>query len=351
MARVVTIAGPRQVHVEDAPDAPLGSGEVRVETLYSGISAGTELASYRGSNPYLSKRWDAQRRLFLEGEAASLAYPLQGIGYEEVGRVVEVAAGVERPRVGDLVYGTWGHRSHHVMAAPDAAARVLPAGLDPRLGVFSHIGAVALNGVHDASLAIGETVAVFGLGVPGQIVAQLCARSGARVIGVDPLERRRALATELAGLEVALDPADGAPAEAIKALTGDRGADVAIEVSGNGAALHEAIRSVAYGSTVVAMGFVQGEARGLWLGDEFHHNRVSVRSSQISGVAAERSYRWDKPRLARTALALAADGTLDLAALVSHVFDVEAAADAYRLVDETPADALQVLLSFQAAAA
>ena len=346
MGRVVTITAPRQVVLEDVADAPLGPHDVRVATLASGISAGTELASYRGSNPYLSKRWDARRRLFDTSAEPSLAYPLRGIGYEEVGRVVETGTEVDAARVGDLVYGTWGHRSHHVMGADEALSRRLPAGLEPRLGIFSHIGAVALNGVHDAAVRIGEAVAVFGLGVPGQIVAQLCARSGARVIGVDPIDRRRDMARELAALEVGLDPADGPPAEAIKDLTDGRGADVVIEVSGAGAALHEAIRAAAYSATVVAMGFVQGEARGLMLGDEFHHNRVDLRSSQISGVAPELAHRWDKVRLARTALTLQADGLLDLAPLITHTFDVEDAADAYRLLDESPAAALQVVLTF-----
>ena len=346
MARVVSITAPRQVVLEDVADAPLGPHDVRVATLASGISAGTELASYRGSNPFLSKHWDAQRRLFVEGGEPNLTYPLRGVGYEEVGQVVETGPEVDAARVGDLVYGTWGHRSHHVMDADEALARRLPAGLEPRLGIFSHIGAVALNGVHDAAVRIGETVAVFGLGVPGQIVAQLCARSGARVIGVDPIARRRETASELSALEVAIDPADGSPAEAIKALTDGRGADVVIEVSGAGAALHEAIRAAAYSATVVAMGFVQGEARGLMLGDEFHHNRVNLRSSQISGVAPELAHRWDKARLARTALTLQADGLLDLAPLITHTFDVEEAADAYRLLDEAPHEALQAVLTF-----
>src|SRR3989304_5984108 len=124
-----------------------------------------------------------------------------------------LGAPVVPPPVGDLVYGPWGHRTHFVADAAWAAARRLPAGRDPRLGVFSHIGAVALNGVHDARLRIGDTVAVFGLGVPGQIVAQLAARSGARVIGVEPIAARRRLALELGAVEVALDPAAGRRAQ------------------------------------------------------------------------------------------------------------------------------------------
>ena len=82
-----------------------------------------------------------------------------------------------------------------------------------------------------------------------------------------------------------LDAATGDVAEQIRELTDGRGADVCLEVTGNYRALHEAIRSVAYSSRVCAAGFMQGEGLGLRLGEEFHHNRVQVVCSQISGVA------------------------------------------------------------------
>jgi len=347
---LLTVPAPREIRLESVPSEPPGPGQVRLATLYSGISAGTELATYRGSNPYLHKRWDAEQRLFQASDAPSLAYPVRNMGYEEVGRVVELGPGVVMPAVGDLVYGTWGHRTEAVVDAAWAAARRLPDGLDPLLGIFSHIGSVALNGVHDAA-RIGDTVAVFGLGVPGQIVAQLAKRSGATVIGVDPLADRRRLASELGAVDAALDPAGGGAAEAIKARTDGRGADVTIEVSGVAAALHEAIRATAYSARVVALGFFQGAPTGLALGDEFHHNRVTLISSQISGVAPEQSYRWDKPRLARTVMALQADGTLNLRPLVSHVLPFAEAAAAFAMLDAAPESALQVVLATEAAPA
>jgi 2-desacetyl-2-hydroxyethyl bacteriochlorophyllide A dehydrogenase len=344
--RVLTFPAARVVAFEDEPLRALAPGEVRLRTLHSGISAGTELASYRGTNPYLEKRWDAARRLFVAGDGATLAYPLRGIGYEEVGRVVEVGPDVSTIVTGELVYGTWGHRTHHVMNAGDAALRRLPEGLDPLLGIFSHIGAIALNGVHDARIRVGETVAVFGLGVPGQIVAQLAARSGARVIGVDLVPARLELAASLGAIDVAIDPREAPAAETIKALTDGRGADVVIEVSGATAALHEAVRAVAYSSTVVAMGFFQGAAHALALGEEFHHNRVTIVGSQISGVSPELSHRWNRVRLARRALELAADGTLELAPLVSHHVPFDTAAEAFAMLDEAPHAAMQVVLDF-----
>lgn len=344
MAKVVVFSRPRTVDFQEHEDMPLQAGQVRLRTLYSGISAGTELTAYRGSNPYLHKQWDADRRLFVPADSPSIQYPVVGWGYEEVGEVVEIGPEVAGVALGDVVFGTWGHRTHHVVDEEYARTRVLPKALEPILGIFSHIGSIALNGVHDASIRIGETVAVFGLGVPGQIVAQLARKSGARVIGVDRIPQRLSKAQSAGAIDVALDARKGEVAETIRGLTANRGADVAIEVSGSPLALNEAIRSVAYSSKVVAMGFFQGEAKGLMLGEEFHHNRVNVVCSQIGGVAPELNYRWSRLRLAQRFMELQAEGVLNLKPLISHVMPFGQAAEAFRLLDEEPEGTLQVVL-------
>jgi len=338
MARVVTLAAPRSVVLKDEPDAPLRDGEVRVETLFSGISAGTELTQYRGSNPHLAKRWDAERRLFVDGDAVS-AYPLASWGYEEVGRIVEGAA----LPAGTLVWGAWGHRGVAVVEGARAAACVLPDGVAPVAGVFARIGAIALNAVLDADLHVDEVVAVFGQGVPGLIATQLAALNGATVVAVDPIPARLERA-RVVGASHALRPTRAA--EEIRELTGGRGAYVAIELSGRYEALAEAIRATAYNSRVVAAGFYQGEATPLRLGEEFHHNRIQLVSSQISGVSPRLGGRWDRTRLERTVMQLALQGRLALEPLVSHLIPAEDAAEAFRLLDERPEDALQVVLEF-----
>jgi len=299
MGHIIVLEGPRTIGLEAVPDRPLEAHEVRIRTLYSGISAGTELTAYRGSNVYLRKQWDGRRRLFLPAETPTKQYPVRDLGYEEVGEVVAVGPEVSRVKAGDIVYGTWGHRTHHVAAEEYAASRLLPAGLDPILGIFSHMTAIALNGILDAAIRLGETVAVFGLGVPGQMVAQMAKRSGATVIGVDLIAFRLARALELGAVDHVLDAREGQVAERIKALTDDRGADVCIEASGAYPALHEAIRAAAYSAKVVALGFFQGPGLGLELGDEFHHNRINVVCSQIAGVGPELTYRWNSPWPAR----------------------------------------------------
>jgi threonine dehydrogenase-like Zn-dependent dehydrogenase len=346
MGTVVVFTGPRMVDFESYEDPPLKSQELRVRTLYSGISAGTEMTAYRGSNPYLSKQWDPKNRLFLSSEAPSQPYPLSGWGYEEVGEVVEVGPDVTSLKVGDIVYGTWGHRTHHVLQEEYAAKRIKPEGLDPLLAIYSHLGPIALNGILDADIHVGETVAVFGLGVLGQIIAQLARLNGARVFGVDMIEKRLGLARELGAIEEGFDPRDGSPAEKIKALTDGRGADVTIEVSGSARALNEAIRATAYSARVVALGFLQGEAAGLLLGEEFHHNRINLVCSQISNVNPALSYRWDRLRLIHTIMDLQEKGSLNLRPVITHVIPFKQAAEGFQILDETPEQALQVVLDF-----
>lgn len=362
MGRFVRFEAPLKVTLVDEPDPVLSPGDVRIATLFSGISAGTELSYYRGTNPYFDKRWDTDQRLFrslgredgahppdgvvMGGAAASLTYPVDGKGSEEVGVVVEVGAEAGEIAMGDIVWGKWGHRSSAVRPADYARQRRLPDGTSPVVGVFSQVGAIGLNVVLDADIHVGETVAVFGLGVLGQIVAQLARLNGAEVIAVDPNADRLATAASL-GAAHTMNSRDGMVGERIRVLTGGRGADVALEVTGSYRALQESIRSVRYSSRVVVAGFFQGDAAGLALGEEFHHNRIELRCSQISGVAPQLSHRWDEQRLQRTVMGLATSGRLDLQRLVTTIVPAERAAEAFELLDRSSDRGLQVVLQFK----
>ncbi|ODS86143.1 MAG: oxidoreductase [Devosia sp. 66-14] len=337
----------RQLAFEELSVNPLGPNEVRIRTLFSGISAGTELSQYRGTSPFMSRQWDLANRVFRDAETPSWSFPVRNLGYEEAGEIVETGAAVTRVKPGDRVFGTWGHRTMHVMAEADAADRQIPDGADPRIGMFSHIGAVALNGVHDARIRMGDLVVVFGLGVPGQIVLQAARASGATVVGVDPVASRRAMAERL-GADRTLDPGAGSISDTIKGETGGRGADICIEVSGAAPALAEAMRTVAYASRVVAMGFFQGEARGLQLGDEFHHNRIELISSQISGVAPDASHRWSKLRLWQTAVRLQHEGRLNLLPLITDTVPFAEAPALFARLDQGDPAILQSVLDFGA---
>ncbi|MFD0664502.1 zinc-dependent alcohol dehydrogenase [Thermocatellispora tengchongensis] len=314
---------------------------MRVRTLYSGVSAGTELTAYRGTNPYLNRLWDPDKRLFVEGRTHS--YPLTGWGYQEVGEVVEAAPDVAAPAVGSIVWGVWGHRGEAVLPAERVAGHVLPPGADPLAAVFARVGAIALNAVHAADVHLGDQVAIFGQGVIGLLATRLAVLSGARVVAADAIPARLELAREYGAAEV-FDVLSGSAAEFVRKRI--EGADIAIELSGTHQGLNEAIRTVRRGGRVVAAGFYQGEGLGLRLGEEFHHNQVQLVSSQIGAVASWLSHRWDVERLQRTFMELVQRGEIDTAPLVSHVVPVQDAAAAYELLDRHPGGVLQLVFSF-----
>jgi len=346
--RVVQFTGPRQVEVAEHASAPLPTGHLRVRTRYSGVSAGTELTAYRGTNPYLTRTWDAEARIFREG-AAGIEYPVVGWGYSEVGEVTEISSELigtpGLPAVGDLVWGIWGHRSEGIVPVERMIGHTLPEGVEALAGTFARVGAIAYNAVLASDIHVGEDVAVFGQGVIGLLVTRLAQLNGARVTAVDALEGRLETARAY-GASTTLNARSGSVAEDIRAATAGRGADGAIEISGVYPALHEAIRSVTVGGRVVASGFYQGDGIGLRLGDEFHHNRVQLICSQIGGVPTQLAGRWTVERLQQTFLNLVAEGKVDVTSLVSHLVPVADVVDAYTLLDERPADALQVVLEF-----
>src|SRR3954454_4319215 len=188
MPEVVSFQAPYDVALVAYDAQPLVPGSVRVRTWYSGVSAGTELTAYRGSNPYLTRTWDAGRRLFVEG-APTFGYPVEGWGYSEVGEVVEAAEDVARPAVGDVVHGIWGHRSEAVLPAA-AVAEWLWSGQDPLSGTFARVGSIALNALLAADVRLGDRVAVFGQGVIGLLATRLAVLAGAQVVAVDSIAPR-----------------------------------------------------------------------------------------------------------------------------------------------------------------
>jgi 2-desacetyl-2-hydroxyethyl bacteriochlorophyllide A dehydrogenase len=213
-------------------------------------------------------------------------------------------------------------------------------------GTFARVGAVALNAVLAADVHVGETVAIFGQGVLGLLATQLATANGGRVVAVDGIAARRAHAAG-SGAAVCLDPVVDDVGATCRDLTGGRGADVCIEISGSYAALHEAVRSCAPGGRVVAAGFYQGDGLGLRLGEEFHHNRVQLVPSQIGAPPLGLAPRWTPERLHTTVIELVAAGRLDVLRLVSNVVPVRHAADAYETLDADPAAALQIVLDFE----
>ncbi|MEO3777707.1 zinc-binding dehydrogenase [Micromonospora sp. B11E3] len=358
--RVVVVSGPGRVELVERDADELRDGTFRVETLYSGVSSGTELSYVKGTNPYLNAAWNADLGLF-QPDGASSPYPVTRLGYMQVGRVVE--SRTPAVAVGAVGAMTYGHRTGYV-ADPVAERFVpLPADLDPLLGVYvAHMGPICANGLLHAAADLcgtdvrslgdgvrGRRVAVVGSGVVALLTALFARRHGAAsVVVLDPTPQRRAVAEAL-GLET-LDPDADDPAVVLKTrwnhAVGDRGADVVFQCRGQAWALQLALRLLRPQGTVIDLAFYQAGADEVRFGEEFHHNGLSLRCAQIGRVPRGLAQIWDRERLsAETIELLLAYGDTIRKHLVSAVVPFEEAPTLLTDLAERRRQELQVVLT------
>ena len=362
--RNLVVEAPGQVAIRPERRTQVPAGAFRVTTLFSGISAGTELSYVKGTNPFLAERWDTGLGLFVPGEPGA-GYPVTRLGYMEVGTVTESHTPVIL--VGGTVAMTYGHRSTYVGDPLTDRVVSLPASLDPLLGIYvAHMGPICANGLLHAAADLcgpdvrslgegvrGRQVVVVGAGVVGLLTALLARRHGATsVVVLDPTPERRSVAEAL-GLE-SLDPQGPEDvAVTLKArwrhAPGDRGADVVFQCRGQAAALHRALRVARPQATVIDLAFYQGGAAELRLGAEFHHNGLGVRCAQIGRVPRGLSHRWDRERLsAETIDLLIAEGKAIREHLITAVVPFEGAPELLTDLAMGRRHELQAVLTFAA---
>ncbi len=341
----------KTLRVDTAEDKKPQKGQVVIKTLVSGISHGTEMNIYRGAAPFFRRKYNAETRLFEQAQSTETwGYPVRScddgvwyMGYAAVGEIVEKADDVQDFEVGDIVYSAAPHQSHSVSNASDIIS--LKDVSDPKHAIFFTNLMTSYNAVLDGKIKLGDTVVVSGMGVLGQMIAQLAKLNGAfKVYVIDTIDKRLHAALEN-GADKAFNPktCDDIALE-IRKLTDNRGADVVFEVSGNAVALNEAIRIAAPETAVVAVGWYQGEIKGLDLSEEFHHNRISIKQTQTNHMAPEYSHLWDNARRSESCVKLLS--MLKLDNLISHRIDFDDVASAYKMVDETPQDIIQVMLTY-----
>jgi predicted dehydrogenase/threonine dehydrogenase-like Zn-dependent dehydrogenase len=212
MKQIVQETGTGSIRLADVPAPLLRPGGVLVRTRHSVISVGTERMKLDfGRKSLLGKareRPDQVRTVLETAKREGLASTyrkvrsrldaLSGLGYSLAGVVEEVGAGVTSLGVGDVVAcagAAYANHAERVWVPENLAVRV-PDGVSTEAAAFATIGAIALHGVRQAEVRLGETVAVIGLGIIGQLTVQLLRAAGARTIAVDVDARRVALAQE-----------------------------------------------------------------------------------------------------------------------------------------------------------
>lgn len=353
--RSLAILGPGEPGFFGYDEAPAAEGEARLDLMFTGLSAGTELTFLKGSNPYLHSRWDDQAGLFMPGEP-SARYPVNFLGYMEVARVSESrAAGLAQ---GDVVATTFGHKTGHMAQVAGDLMLRLPPTIDPMLGIFvAQMGPIAANGIlHADALQFGAAVPQLGAGLAGRpvvvwgggTVGLFCAlfarRGGAtEVVIAEPSPFRRQIAERMGF--VALDEAQAMQhAKSWGSPAGGRGAEIVFQTRARSDSLHRALQALRPQGTVVDLAFYQGGMDAVRLGEEFHHNALSISCAQINRMPRALAHSWDRRRLAQETLGLLAeDGGSIRDHMITHVvgFD-EAPAFLRHLLAERP-DFLQIV--------
>lgn len=351
MPRELVAIAVRTVAYRDYQDSPLLPDQIRVRTQYGAPKHGTELHMYRGDSAFADSSWDPNLHAFVASSGPGRGFPFP-IGNNELGTVVEVGSEVKGVGIGDLVAGygplketqTWAWGTTGVYPG----TRVVPAGMAWQNALCLDPTTVALGGVRDGGVRLGDRVAVIGLGAIGLMAVQLCKLAGASLVaGVDPLATRREVARKL-GADLTLDPvATDAGLELRQAAAGP-GVDVAIETSGSARGLHQAIRGLAFGGTVAVVGWHTEAKGGLDLGREAHFNRPRFVFPRVESEPHDDYPRWDGRRLADVAWDLLATGRVQADAVISPVVPFAEAAAAYReLVDLHPERSIKLGVTFE----
>jgi len=280
-----TAPGVADIREERLP--PLAAGHVRVRTLYSAISRGTEALVSAGRVP--TSEYQRMRARFMAGQFPfPVKYGYAAVGFVEAGPP-ELA--------GRTVFALYPHQTR--FDVPADAVHVLPDDLPPERAALAANMETALNAIWDAGVGPADRIAVVGAGVVGGLVAYLCGQlPGAEVTLVDINPQRM----ELAGaLEVGFAMPDDAKGDC----------DVVFHASGSAAGLATALALAGMEATVLEMSWYGEGQVAAPLGGAFHSRRLRLISSQVGQVAASRRARWTHGRRLDAALALLRPPCLD----------------------------------------
>jgi predicted dehydrogenase/threonine dehydrogenase-like Zn-dependent dehydrogenase len=358
--------------VADVPAPVARRGQLLVRTAASLISAGTERAfielGRKGLVGKAKERPDLVRKVVEKVKSEGLIGTLRAVrekldeshalGYSAAGVVVEVGEDVTEFRVGDRVAcaGT-GYATHsEMLSVPKNLCARLPEGVDFEGGAFATLGAIALQGVRLAEPTLGESVVVIGLGLLGQLAAQLLKANGCRVFGVD-LDASKVELVKRLGANDGCVSGDGVKAAVAKWSRG-RGADAVLITAATQS--DEPIQLAGEISRlkgrVVAVGLV-----GMNVPRQIYFQReLTLRVSMSYGPGRydpeyeERGHdyplpyvRWTEGRNIEAFLDTVAAGSVQTSPLVTHRFGIEEGERAYRLISgETGEPYLGIVLNY-----
>ncbi len=268
------------------------SGEVRVQTLFSGISRGTEGLVFRGEVP--QSEWQRMRAPF---QAGDFPFPVK-YGYANVGKVLEGDPGL----AGRVVFSLFPHQSDFTL--PSECCVPVPDGVPAQRAILAANMETALNAIWDGKPSPGDHICVVGGGVLGLLIAYVAGQLPGSVVTLVDTNPKRAAIAESLGVRFAL-PED-APVDQ----------DLVFHTSASSAGLTTALRCAGDGTSIIELSWYGAMDVQVPLGADFHCRRLKLVSSQVGTIPVERQARWTYRRRLETALSLLEDPALDR--LISH---------------------------------
>jgi 2-desacetyl-2-hydroxyethyl bacteriochlorophyllide A dehydrogenase len=339
--KTIYFTAPGQVEIREETLPALGANDVLVETLCSAISGGTEMLIYQGRFPR-----DLETDSTISGLSGGFKYPLP-YGYANVGVVRETGPQVDTAWRDRLVFAFQPHTSKFI-TQPDSLLSI-PSTLSRECACFLPNMETAVNLVQDGAPILGERVLVLGQGVVGLLTTSLLGEFPLDVlVTVDHFDLRCQLSQKecqkAKGANcLTLDPNASDFQERVKSVL-PRGADLTFELSGNPAALNNAIALTSFSGRIVIGSWYGEKPAEVNLGGSFHRSRIKLISSQVSTLSPELSGRWDKAR--RFAVAWKALERIRPEKWFTHRCKIEQAGQAYHLLDENSQEAVQVILEY-----
>ncbi|NNU79454.1 zinc-binding alcohol dehydrogenase [Halovulum dunhuangense] len=293
-APALWITGPRQVEIRQTGLAT-GSDLIEVETLYTGISRGTERLVFEGRVP--SEEQARMRAPFQEGD---FPHPVK-YGYCAVGRALSGA------HAGQAVFVLHPHQAR--FAIPEQAAVPVPETVPPARAILAANMETALTILWDSGIGPGDRVTVIGTGVVGALAGWLAARIPGTEVTLVDVNRDRAKIAESLGC--AYSTPDAAPT----------GCDAVIHTSASASGLATSIALAGLEATVVEASWHGSGTTPVPLGGAFHSKRLRIVGSQVGRIPPARAPRWDYRRRMEKALSLLGDPALDVLISGETAFD------------------------------
>lgn len=357
MKQVVQNFKTGELKVEELPPPVLRPGGVLVRTAYSLISAGTErttVATAQSSligkarqRPDLVKQvLDSVRREGLVNTYEKVMARLEtvkALGYSAAGTVIEVGEGVRGFRIGDQVACAGvGYASHaEINFVPTNLCTLLPEGISLTGAAYTTLGAIAMQGVRQAQVQLGENVVVIGLGLIGQLTIQMLKAAGCRILGIDLDQAVVDLAIK-SGAHQAINRSEDVH-KLVDAFTQGRGADsIILTASTNSNDPVKLAGEIARDrGRVVVVGAVKMDIPRehyymkeleLCLSRSYGPGRYDPDYEEYGQDYPIGYVRWTEKRNMEEFLRLVAEKHINLELLTTHRFPVEKASDAYDLI-------------------